>query len=121
MNLKIRNRITPTVDGKSPLDFFDGSSMRKYRYPPKTSELVFCRREPTPESCKEERQVDSKPDSKVDIKIKHRDMINHFDKQGRLGLLHGDFVELHSGDNIRASGKSSAYNPFSDRRMIFGA
>lgn len=119
MNLKIRNRITPTVDGKSSLDFFDGSSMRKYRYPPKTSELVFCRRDPTPESCKEERHVD-KSNSKVNIKVSHQDIINHFDKQGQLGLVHGDLVELHSSDNIRASGKSSVYNPFSDRRLIFG-
>ena len=40
---KIRSRILPTLSGESPLRFFDGATMTSYMYPPKASEVVFCR------------------------------------------------------------------------------
>eukprot|EP00529_Nitzschia_sp_RCC80_P004790 CAMPEP_0113451936 /NCGR_PEP_ID=MMETSP0014_2-20120614/6591_1 /TAXON_ID=2857 /ORGANISM="Nitzschia sp." /LENGTH=944 /DNA_ID=CAMNT_0000343299 /DNA_START=332 /DNA_END=3166 /DNA_ORIENTATION=- /assembly_acc=CAM_ASM_000159 len=53
VNLKIRQRILPTVDGQSSLRHFDGATMKTYRYPSKASTEVFCRDPLTPESCLE--------------------------------------------------------------------
>ena len=94
-DLKIRNRATPTVDGTSPFHFFDGALMRKYRYPPKSSELVFCRRHPMPESCKE---------------TEHEERRNKFDKM--------EYFEVYNTTKIRAEGRANVYDPFTDRRLI---
>ena len=52
INLKICRRFLPTVNGDSPLLYFDGATtMLSYLNPSKASEAVFCRRNPKPESC----------------------------------------------------------------------
>ena len=51
VNLRVQRRSMQTVDGKSPFLYFDGTTMMSYKYPSKQSEVVFCRREPTPEGC----------------------------------------------------------------------
>jgi hypothetical protein len=51
VNLRVQRRSMQTVDGKSPFLYFDGATMMSYKYPSKQSEVVFCRREPTPEGC----------------------------------------------------------------------
>jgi hypothetical protein len=51
INLKIHNRILPTVDGGSPLYYFDGATMLSYLHPSKASEVVFCRRKPELKVC----------------------------------------------------------------------
>jgi hypothetical protein len=51
VSLRVQRRSLQTVDGKSPFLYFDGATMMSYQYPSKQSEVVFCRREPTPEGC----------------------------------------------------------------------
>jgi hypothetical protein len=51
VNLRVQRRSMQTVDGKSPFLYFDGATMMSYKYPSKQSEVVFCRRQPTPEGC----------------------------------------------------------------------
>jgi hypothetical protein len=53
VDLKIRKRIAPTTSGDNPFKFFDGATMKTYRYAPKGSEVVFCRRLPMPDACKD--------------------------------------------------------------------
>jgi hypothetical protein len=53
LNLKISKRIVPTLGDESPLQYFDGATMQRYRFPSKPSEVVYCRRNPEPESCKD--------------------------------------------------------------------
>jgi hypothetical protein len=53
LNLKISKRISPTLNDESPLQYFDGATMQRYRFPSKPSEVVYCRRNPVPESCKD--------------------------------------------------------------------
>jgi hypothetical protein len=53
LNLKISKRILPTLRDESPLQYFDGATMQHYRSPSKPSEVVYCRRNPAPESCKD--------------------------------------------------------------------
>jgi hypothetical protein len=49
---EIRKRSMPTVDGESPFLYFDGATMMPFRYPTKNVETVYCRRDPSPASCK---------------------------------------------------------------------
>ena len=42
----------PTKDGVSPLQFFDGATMKAFAFPTKASEIVFCRRFPDLTNCK---------------------------------------------------------------------
>ena len=51
INLKMAKRGTRTKKGKSPFLFFDGSTMRTYRYPSKGSEVTFCRHAPNATDC----------------------------------------------------------------------
>lgn len=48
---KIHRRSVPTLSGEPPFVYFDGATMMSYRYPSKTSEAVFCRRQPMPAGC----------------------------------------------------------------------
>ena len=49
---EMQRRSIPTREGESPFHFFDGATMLSFRYPNKSREVVFCRRIPTPETCK---------------------------------------------------------------------
>jgi hypothetical protein len=51
INLKIHQRTIHTVNGGSPLLYFDGATMLSYLHPSKASEAVFCHRNPKPASC----------------------------------------------------------------------
>jgi hypothetical protein len=51
INLAIQKRSVRTHSGTSPFRIFDGSTMVSYQMPPKALETVFCRQEPTPETC----------------------------------------------------------------------
>ena len=53
INYKIKQRSVITKDGESPFLYFDGATMMNYRYPPKPSELVFCRIDPLPVGCED--------------------------------------------------------------------
>ena len=52
VNLKIRARSIPTVDGKSPFKFFDGATMQSYYYPNKQIEKVYCLDGPDSKHCR---------------------------------------------------------------------
>ena len=58
VNHEMRKRCMLTKDGTSPFHYFDGSTMKEYFYPKKTSEAVFCRRDPMPESCQSRHGTD---------------------------------------------------------------
>jgi hypothetical protein len=60
-NVEIHQRIIPRKDGKSTLQYFDGSTMLSYRFPSKASETVFCLRESKSEMCKEGRHFNEEP------------------------------------------------------------
>jgi hypothetical protein len=51
VNLNIRRRTIPTLDGSSPLLYFDGATMNKYKFPSKPMEVIFCRNPNMTQSC----------------------------------------------------------------------
>jgi hypothetical protein len=51
MDLKITRRVFPTKQGSSSLVHFDGATMKKYRYPSRIMEEIYCRNPTVPESC----------------------------------------------------------------------
>jgi hypothetical protein len=51
VNLNIRQRTIPTIDGSPPLVYFDGATMNKYKYPSKPMEVIFCRNPNMTHSC----------------------------------------------------------------------
>jgi hypothetical protein len=51
VNLNIRRRTIPTLDGRFPLLYFDGSTMNKFKYPSKPMEAIFCRNPNMTQSC----------------------------------------------------------------------
>ncbi|KAG7350364.1 spermidine synthase [Nitzschia inconspicua] len=51
VSLKIRQRMIPTVDGSSPLRYFDGATMNKYKYPSKAMVVHHCRNPVKLETC----------------------------------------------------------------------
>jgi hypothetical protein len=51
INTKIHKRSVPTKSGTSPFRFFDGSTMATYQVPHRATEVVYCRRRPTPKEC----------------------------------------------------------------------
>ena len=51
INLRLRKRARATIDGGLPFLHFDGATMVQYQYPPKSAEVVYCRRDPMPEGC----------------------------------------------------------------------
>ena len=51
LEIAIHQRILPTKDGKSPLNFFDGATMKTFQVPNKAFETVFCREYPRPDEC----------------------------------------------------------------------
>lgn len=46
------------MDGSSPFLYFDSSTMQSYLYPSRGSEVVFCRRNPTPDECENDHGFD---------------------------------------------------------------
>lgn len=51
IDLAIAKRLLPTVSGQPPLKHFDGPTMALYQVPHKAFETVYCRNDPTPQSC----------------------------------------------------------------------
>jgi len=58
VDLKIRTRSIPTIDGGSPFEFFDGPTMQTFYFPPKPIEVVYCRGHQNARYCKEEHRFD---------------------------------------------------------------
>ena len=52
IDIDIHQRILRTHSGSSPIKYFDGATMTSYQLPSKAFESVYCKAEPTPESCK---------------------------------------------------------------------
>lgn len=55
---EIVKRQVKTKSGMNPFKYFDGATMRSYQMPPKSMELVYCRRVPEPEECADEIGLD---------------------------------------------------------------
>ena len=51
IDFKISQRLFPTKQGSSSLQYFDGATMKKYRYPSRIVEEVYCRNPTPPASC----------------------------------------------------------------------
>ena len=51
IDTEIRKRSVRTKSGASPFRVFDGPTMVSYQVPHRSTERVFCRRQPTPEEC----------------------------------------------------------------------
>jgi len=117
IDYKIRTRLTPTIDGNTPLNYFDSSSMKKYKYPPKSSALVHCRREPLPKGC--ETIEDSRASDKVSILPAYYESLESFVDKGVLPGWYKDLFASYSGDHLRPDGDEFAYNPDGDRRVHF--
>lgn len=52
IDLKMRKRGMVTNSGGSPFHYFDGVTMKSFRYPSKGSEVAFCRHRPHVKDCK---------------------------------------------------------------------
>lgn len=51
IDIAIKKNLIKTKSGAPPLSSFDGSVMTTYQNPSKSYEVVYCRSEPTPQSC----------------------------------------------------------------------
>jgi hypothetical protein len=58
IDIKISQRLFPTKQGSSSLQHFDGATMKKYRYPSRMMEEVYCRNPAPPTSCQSGRGLD---------------------------------------------------------------
>ena len=54
IELKLQQRIAPSVSGNTTLRYFDAATMASYQLPTRADEITYCRREPTPLECDEE-------------------------------------------------------------------
>lgn len=117
VDYKIRTRLTPTTEGTTPLHYFDSSSMKKYRYPPKSSALVHCRRVPLPKGC--EPMVDSRAQDKVNILPAYYQKLEEYVEQGILDSWYKDLFAPYTEDHLRPVGDEFTYNPDGDRRIRF--
>jgi len=117
IDYKIRTRLTPTIEGTSPLNYFDSSCMRKYKYPPKSSAIVHCRREPLPVGCED--VEDSRATDKVNILPSYYQSLESFVEKGVLGEWYKDLFASYTEEHLRPIGDDFAYNPSGDRRVHF--
>lgn len=53
IEVQLQKRLRRTKSGKSPLLYFDASTMMGYQLPPKAWETLYCRREDRPSECDE--------------------------------------------------------------------
>jgi len=60
LDVEIRKRVVPTLDGRNPLLYFDGATMKNYRFPSKITEVTFCRADPPPADCQQSDMVEPK-------------------------------------------------------------
>ena len=51
VDLAIQKRSVRNKSGTTPFKYFDGPTMVSYQIPPRSMEVVFCRRNPTPKEC----------------------------------------------------------------------
>jgi len=61
INIAIHDRLIRTHSGLSPLKNFDGAMMESYQAPPKAFEIVYCKANPKPDSCKNDNVVVAQP------------------------------------------------------------
>ena len=59
VDLRVMKRTVQTKSGTSPYHYFDGPTMVSYQVPHRAVEAVFCRRQPTPNECREAYQYES--------------------------------------------------------------
>jgi hypothetical protein len=141
LNLKISKRILPTLSDESPLQYFDGATMQRYRLPSKPSEVVYCRRNPAPESCKyghgfrdPERMntpvsaLDFKPGNSEGLgKLIHtvriepwvQSVIRSMEEHYSDGKWNSGVMGLYSHGYGRSDGRENIYNPVADRQVRF--
>lgn len=117
IDLKIRTRAVPTIEDTCPFIYFDSCSMRKYKYPPKTSALVHCRRDPMPEGCKP--KEGSKASNKVKTLPSYHAMIEKFENKSTFGQWYKGVLEPYGEAHLRSAGDEFTYNPDGDRRVAF--
>ena len=95
VDLELRKRIYPTVSGASPLKYFDGATMMTYQIPHKIYETVYCRKEPTPDSCL---ALGSPLDVKYDVTWKDFEVKKSSIEGGGLGLF--TTVDIAKGSSL---------------------
>ena len=69
VDVQIHKRIIRTKSGTHALKYFDGAVMQGYQNPHKVFESVFCRAEPTPDSCAMDHFRESVPVSDFEVKM----------------------------------------------------
>ena len=69
VDVQIHKRIIRTKSGTYALEYFDGAVMQGYRNPHKVFESIFCRAEPTPDSCATDHFRESVPLSDFEVKM----------------------------------------------------
>ena len=69
VDVQIHKRMIRTKSGTHALEYFDGAVMQGYQTPHKVFESVFCREEPTPESCATDHFRESVPLSDFEVKM----------------------------------------------------
>jgi hypothetical protein len=129
VDLKIRERVVQTRSGESPLRYFDGATMKSYRFPMKPIEDAFCLKDPIPESCSDSNGFDGETEDDqfptsifVDTTARSviRDMMKH-----RASLKIYDGVvraqELDGVSGLERPGKDGkcVFDPAADRKSRF--
>jgi len=71
LDYQIWARMLPTHSGTPSLKYFDSATMQRYQLPSKSHEVVFCRKDPAPDSCNiftRDRQAVDIPISDLEVK-----------------------------------------------------
>jgi len=71
LDYQIWSRMLPTHSGTPTLKYVDSATMQRYQLPSKSHEVVFCRKDPAPESCNvftRDRQAVDIPISDFEVK-----------------------------------------------------
>jgi hypothetical protein len=129
VDLKIRERLVQTRSGESPLHYFDGATMKSYRFPDKPTVDSFCRKDSVPESCSNSNGFDAETEdnqvptsSFVDTTARSliRDMMEHraslkiYD-----GVVSAQDLDGVSGLERPDKDDKCAYDPAADRKIRF--
>jgi spermidine synthase len=115
LNLRIHERILPSMSGLPTLKYFDGATMQAYRIPRKEWEIVYCRRDPRPEEC--------------DLLLNVKEAASWFEAFGIVSLLEKRFVakkDMKKGSAISWADtsfvdKSSEENAFASANLARAA
>jgi hypothetical protein len=128
VELKIRERVVQTRSGESPLRYFDGATMKSYRFPKKPTEDEFCRKVPVAESCSDSNGFDAEtkdgqfPTSIfVDTTTRSliRDMMEHRASLKIYGVFSAEEVTGVSGLERPDKHGKCVFDPAADRKIRF--